>query len=280
MDAASCRSGPGTESRSAVAVVERLSSGPRSSAGTGRRGTPYPAVRSWWSVRMRASWRYRLGFTPSDPRTSSESGERPGRSKSLVERALPPVLERHRLLDRVEHLEPRREPGLERVLREDPLRERVQGGDRRRRRVDRSALVYGPSPPSAAASCSTCSRMRSCSSLAAAVVNVMTPSSSIGRVRRSPTTRSTSSWVLPVPAPATTFRVSPRSPRIRSRAAWSAGTGGSTVSCGWALTRPPGGHAARRRWLPSGRRASRRSPARGRASRGGRSRRTRTRRTS
>ncbi len=227
---------------------------------------------------MRASWRYRLGFTPSDPRTRSESASS-GSSKTWSS------VRCHQSSNATDSWiasstsNPGGSPASSgcsaRIRCANVCRVEMTASS-----IDRSALVYGPSPPSAAASCSTCSRTRSCSSLAAAVVNVMMPSSSIVRVRRSPTTRSTSSWVLPVPAPATTFRVSPRSPRIRSRAAWSAGTGGSTVSCGWALTRPPGGHAARRRWLPSGRRASRRSPARGRASRGGRSRRTRTRRTS
>ncbi len=51
--------------------------------------------------------------------------------EQLVERALPPVLERNRLLDRVEHLEAGRQRRFERVLGEDPLRERVQRGDRR-----------------------------------------------------------------------------------------------------------------------------------------------------
>ena len=229
--------------RSAVAASIAASSGPRSSCGTGQRRDPVA--------------RGAVVVIGEDPRElavpvglhaeRAEHEQRLGEGlvgEELVERALPPVLERHRLLDRIEHLEARRERRLERMLGEDPLGERVQGRDRGVvERVQRAGCT-DRRRARPAASCSTCSRMRSWSSLAAAVVNVMTPISFIGISRRRPTTRSTSSWVLPVPAPATTFRVRSSSLRIRSRAAWSAGTRTSGIAVGSALMlRPRAGPA-------------------------------------
>ena len=51
--------------------------------------------------------------------------------EELVEERPPPFVEGQHRLDLVEHLERRRQPGLEGMLGEDALRERVQGRDRR-----------------------------------------------------------------------------------------------------------------------------------------------------
>ena len=51
--------------------------------------------------------------------------------EQLVDEAGPALLERDLRGDVVEHLHPRREPGLDGVLHEQPLREGVQGGHRR-----------------------------------------------------------------------------------------------------------------------------------------------------
>ena len=119
--------------------------------------------------------------------------------------------------------------GLDRVQRQDALREGVQGADRGA--VDGVECLRRPQasvlPRSTGASVSVGSfdgsnatRSRSRSSAPAFSVNVTAAirSSGIPSVRTRVSTRSTSEWVLPEPAPASTKMVESVSVRIRSLA--------------------------------------------------------------
>ena len=155
-----------------------------------------------------------------------------------IDEARPAILERHLRPDVVEHLDPGREAGLDRVLAEEPLRERVQGGhrggvelvERGTRARDASAACPNGEP---VATCSSSRRMRSRSSAAAFSVKVTAAISRIGTPARvtSATTRSTRDFVFPDPAPASTNIVSSRSSTIARRVAASSSR--TNPSSGW-----------------------------------------------
>ena len=124
----------------------------------------------------------------------------------------PAIVDGHRRADLVEHLDQRREAGLDRVQGQDPLGERVQGADRggvevvqRKRgtlpvlRSDslsaRGLLERGAEPVAQLGAAFSVN-------VTAAMCSSGTPSRST-RVR----TRSTSALVLPEPAPASTNSV-------------------------------------------------------------------------
>ena len=136
-------------------------------------------------------------------------------SSTLVEEVLPPLVEGQLALQLVEHGEPRRQPGLDRELEQDPPGERVQRADRgvvERRRARRGAA------PSAA---------RLAEPLAQPVAQLGGgllgerdggDRRRSGRPRRRASRmRPTSAVVLPAPAPASTNSVVAVSARMRSR---------------------------------------------------------------
>ena len=137
--------------------------------------------------------------------------------EQLVDEPPPALVERDARRDLVADLDPRRQPGLDRELGEDALRERVQRADRGRVELVERTRARSSSPRMRCSQLG--SRTRSRSSAAAFSVNVIAAIArigTIGRGRTSATIRSTSTAVLPVPAPASTNSVSSSSLRIAS----------------------------------------------------------------
>ena len=95
------------------------------------------------SLAMRA--RTCSSFTPTANARLQGRGHLVG-VEQLAAQLGPPALERHRRADLVEHLDERRDAGLDRVLGEDPLGKRVEGADGREveaveRRLDALTVV-------------------------------------------------------------------------------------------------------------------------------------------
>jgi hypothetical protein len=148
----------------------------------------------------------------------------PGRPE-LVAKHRPAPVEGHLGADLVEHLDPGRQPGLDRMLGQQPLGEGVEGPDGGPVELVEGGPAAVPVSPSGSASAafSSSRRIRSRSSAPAFSVKVMAAMarSSARPVVTRARTRSTSALVLPDPAPASTNRVVSRSSVIRFRAAWS-----------------------------------------------------------
>ena len=233
---AACRSGPGTASRTPrrrAAAAAPKSSGPTVgrarlghllvARGPSCRRTPRPT-----SAARRASRRRRTA-TAASVRAPGRSGARRGNDDQRASKATVGA-------DLVEHLDPRRQPRLDRVLGQQPLGERVERADGRPvelierlpARYPRSPRRGRPRPPSRGRR-----RMRSRSSAPAFSVKVMAAtrrSSTLPSDAPAPGPAVTRADVFPDPAPASTKRVERRDREwIRSRAAWS-GAGRRTRS--------------------------------------------------
>ena len=183
---------------------------------------PARATRSQLSSKASASERSAVSLDPGGEQQQEGAFEL-GVGQELVAKRRPAALEGHRRADLVEHLDPRRQPGLDRVLGEQTLGERVERADGRAVELlqsdSGSAAPRSPSG-SASAAFSSSARIRSRSSAPAFSVKV------IAAIRRSSTwppdtsakTRWTRADVFPDPAPASTNSVVSRSLAIRSRA--------------------------------------------------------------
>ena len=134
--------------------------------------------------------------------------------EQLVDEAGPALLERELRRDVVEHLDARREPGLDRVLGEEPLRERVQGGHRGAvELLERAAAARAPRRPCRRRAARSLERAADAvAQLGRGLLGERDRGDLAHRARRgrvtSATTRSTSALVLPDPAPASTNSVS------------------------------------------------------------------------
>ena len=167
--------------RRTVASASRSGASAMASGGGSGSGPIRSATRSQFALQARASVR-RLASVVSALSASKQRTLERGIVEHEVEEARPSLLERELGGDVVEHLDARRKSGLDRVLREDALRERVQCGHRGS--VELFERARGPTATTSGrlrvAARSSARRMRSRSSAAAFSVNVTAAISRIG----------------------------------------------------------------------------------------------------
>ena len=188
------------------------------------------STRSQFCSNARASDRQRLGLDAAGRQQEQDRALELGVVEELVAERAPAPLELDAGADLVEHLDPRREPGLDRVLREEPLGERVQRADGGavelvERRLAPGGYERSRSPPGRGGGpyAAPADAVAELGRRLLGEGDGGDRRSSTSPVRDEATTRSTSAVVLPDPAPASTNSVAPSSvaaPRRRRLGVW------------------------------------------------------------